>query len=398
MPFFPPKLESSFLSLITLLAVTSLFATNCTKVEPAASVEPTGVRGVWLTNVASDALYSRENIKEAVETCNELGFNSIFVVTWNKGYTVYQSQVMDSLFGQSIIPDMEGRDPLQELIEEAKPYGIKVFAWFEFGFASSMGDPTGGHLIQKYPHWASRDSDGKITEKNDFQWMNPFHPEVQTFIKSLVSEVVQKYDVDGIQGDDRLPALPSNGGYSDFTKNLYASEHSGIEPPTYAKDFEWVKWRSRKLSLFLEDLVIEVKAIKPDLIISMAPSIYEWSEENYLQDWPKWLDMKLVDLVIPQVYRYQLDSYAFEMAKIKNEQLGFLPAESFVPGVLLQVDKYNPDEALLDSFIQTNRDLGFNGEVYFFYEGIKKFPDYFKKTYGKPIAFPTFTTTSTKFN
>lgn len=386
-----------FFSLVVLL-VGFFSISSCTKVETTAPKEETAVRGVWLTNVASDALYSRENIKEAVETCHNLGFNSIFVVTWNKGYSVYQSQIMDSLFGESIIPDLAGRDPLQELIEEAKAYDIKVFAWFEFGFASSMGDPTGGHLIQKFPHWASRDSQGKITEKNDFQWMNPFHPEVQGFIKSLISEVVQNYDIDGIQGDDRLPALPSNGGYSDFTKQLYASEHSGNNPPEYAKDFEWVKWRSRKLSLFLEDLVAEVKAIKPELIISMAPSIYEWSEENYLQDWPKWLDMQLVDLVIPQVYRYQLDSYAFEMDKIKNEQLGFLPTKSFVPGVLLQVNDYNPDEELLANFIQTNRDLGFNGEVFFFYEGIKEFPDFFKKTYGEPIAFPTFTITNSKFN
>jgi uncharacterized lipoprotein YddW (UPF0748 family) len=68
------------------------------------------VRGVWLTNVASDALYSRERIKEVVENCSELGFNSIFVVTWNKGYTIYPSEVMKSHFGQSIIPDMAGRD------------------------------------------------------------------------------------------------------------------------------------------------------------------------------------------------------------------------------------------------------------------------------------------------
>jgi uncharacterized lipoprotein YddW (UPF0748 family) len=397
-----PKSITAFkgLILLSLVAISALLTLgSCTKVETVTNdTSSAAVRGVWLTNVASDALYSRENIKEAVETCNDLGFNSIFVVTWNKGYTIYQSQIMDSLFGESIIPDLAGRDPLQELIEEAKPYGIKVFAWFEFGFASSISDPTGGHLIQKFPRWASRDIDGKITEKNDFQWMNPFHPEVQGFIKSLVSEVVQNYEIDGIQGDDRLPALPSNGGYSDFTKELYASEHSGKNPPAYAKDFEWVKWRSRKLSLFLEDLVSEVKSLKPDLIISMAPSIYEWSEENYLQDWPKWLDMKLVDLVIPQVYRYQLGSYAFEMNKIKNEQLGFLPQESFVPGVLLQVNDYNPEETLLNDFIQTNRDLGFNGEVFFFYEGIKKFPDYFKKTYGKPIPFPEFNTTSNKFN
>lgn len=378
--------------LITLLFFIPLII-SCSQKEnkmAPSSNEDAAVRGVWLTNVASDALYSRENVVEAVALCDELGFNSIFVVTFNKGYTVYQSAIMDSLFGQSIIPDLEGRDPLQEVIEEAHKRNIKVFAWFEFGFSPSMGDSTGGHIIQKFPHWASKDKEGTITEKNDFQWMNAFHPEVQDFIRSLIFEVVQKYDVDGIQGDDRLPALPSNGGYSEFTKNLYAQEHSGNMPPSYEKDYHWVKWRSGKLNLFLKDLVTDLRAMDEDLIISMAPSIYEWSEENYLQDWPTWMNMGLVDLIIPQVYRYNIEAYTYELDKILEQQLGNVPSHAFVPGVLLQVSDYNPDEALLEQFIQSNRERGIDGEVFFYYEGIKKYPELFKKYYLPKKPFPTY--------
>ncbi|MCB9266422.1 MAG: family 10 glycosylhydrolase [Lewinellaceae bacterium] len=356
---------------------------------PAQDGPAPAVRGVWLTNVASDALYSRENIREAVSLCDELGFNAIFVVTWNDTYTTYPSAQVKAVTGLAIQPDFEGRDPLRELIEAAHEKGIKVFAWFEFGFAATMNDTTGGILIQKNPHWASRDQEGRVTEKNGFQWMNPFHPEVQDFIKGLVLEVVRNYDIDGIQGDDRLPALPSNGGYDEYTVNLYQSEHGGRKPPVHYKDYEWVKWRSGKLSSFLAGLVGEVRKEKPGIIISMAPSIYPWSEENYLQDWPEWMDMGLVDLIIPQVYRYDLDAYQREVDKILTRQLHPHDKGRFFPGVLLQVNDYNPSEELLEGFIAYNRQHGIPGEVFFFFEGIRKFEAYFKERYKDRPPFPS---------
>jgi uncharacterized lipoprotein YddW (UPF0748 family) len=347
------------------------------------------IRGVWLTNVASDALYSQENIKKAVEKSASMGFNTIFVVTYNGGYTTYPSTVMKNFTGTTIDPDFKGRDPLKELIDEAHKHEIKVFAWFEFGFASSHKDATGGSIIQKNPNWASRDVDGKITEKNDFQWLNPFHPEVQQYITSLIFEVVDNYEVDGIQGDDRLPALPSNGGYSDYTVNLYKSENGGQSPPTYAKDYGWVKWRSDKLTSFLKQLVDSLRHSKPSLIISMAPSIYPWSEENYLQNWPKWLEMGLVDLMIPQVYRYNIEAYKHEMDKIYQEQVSSNNHFRVYPGVLLQVDDYNPTEAFLHEMIDYNRSKGTDGEVYFFYEGIHAFEKFFKSKYADGAIFPS---------
>ncbi|MCS6807489.1 MAG: family 10 glycosylhydrolase [Bacteroidota bacterium] len=343
------------------------------------------VRGVWLTNVDSDALYSREKIRAAVQTCAELGFNTIFVVVWNRAMTTYPSDVMQRLTGVRIDPVLtredKQRDPLRELLAEAKPRGIKVIAWFEFGFSCSYDQPDGGVIIRAKPHWAARDVHGKIVSKNKFQWMNAFHPEVQDFIMALLKEVVQQYDVDGIQGDDRLPALPSEAGYDDYTRNLYKSEH-GTFPPPYAKDYEWVRWRAEKLSAYMQRIYIELKALKPSLLISMSPSIYPWSVEEYLQDWVTWVREGWVDIVCPQVYRYSIDAYKRELDKIVTQQIHPKDHHKCAPGILLKVGSYVASEQLLRMMIDHNRSRGLNSEVYFFFEGVKKYPELFKELNG----------------
>ena len=215
---------------------------------------------------------------------------------------------MDSMFQVTIDTLFAGRDPLQEVIEEAHARGIAVIPWFEFGFSSSY-KADGGPLLRAKPEWAARDRDGNLLTKNGFEWMNAFHPEVQGFLLSLVLEVVKKYDVDGIQGDDRLPALPVEGEYSRYTIQLYEKEHPGVPPPENFPDPEWLRWRAGRLTAFAEKAYKEVKALKPDVLVSWAPSVYPWSLEEHLQDWPAWVNGGWGDLVLPQVYRYGIDDY-----------------------------------------------------------------------------------------
>lgn len=329
------------------------------------------IKGVWLTNIASDALFSRAGIEEAVVVCDRLGFTDIYVVTWNDATTTYPSRVVEAVTGVAIQPELAGRDPLAELIEIAHARGLRVHAWFEFGFACSYNQPDGGALLAARPHWAARDKAGRLATKNNFQWMNAFHPEVQAFITDLILEVVDNYDVDGIQGDDRLPALPSLAGYSDYTRALYKTEHGDREPPDNYRDYDWIKWRSGKLNDYLQRLVDTLHRTDPDLIISMAPSIYPWSEAEYLQDWPSWINMGWIDYVVPQVYRYDIDAYSRELRKIVREQVDPAKHDQVYPGILLQVGDYNPSPGLLDSMIAANRAAGLSSEVYFFYEGVK---------------------------
>ncbi|MFN4110979.1 MAG: glycoside hydrolase family 10 protein, partial [Ignavibacteria bacterium] len=340
-------------------------------------------------NVDSDVLRSRENIVEAVEFLDQLNFNTIFVVVWNKGMTQYRSKIMKELTGFEIDTMFNDFDPLPVLIDEAHKRNIKVIAWFEFGFASSYKQ-NGGKILELKPHWKAIDIEGKLVSKNGFEWMNGFHPEVQEFIISLIKELITNYRVDGIQGDDRLPAMPVESGYDNYTVNLYRMEHNGLNPPGNFRDSSWIQWRANILNKFAERIYSEIKKINPALIVSMAPSIYPWSKEEYLQDWLEWIRNGNVDLICPQLYRYKFEDYEKLLYEIVNFQIENKNLKKFYPGILLKVGDYYAPTELLEQNINLNRNFGINGEVFFFYEGLKKRVDLFKKIYKDKVSFPDF--------
>ncbi len=345
------------------------------------------VRGIWLTNTDSRVLYSRQTIAEAMGFLAETGFNVVFPVVWNKGVTLYRSQVMAQNFGIEIDFYSRGRDPLAEVVEEAHRVGLKVIPWFEYGFASSY-QQNGGRIINTKPGWAGINSTGGLVVKNGFEWMNAFDPDVQNFIISLVLEVVRKYDIDGIQGDDRMPAMPSEGGYDPKTVALYRQEF-GRQPPVYHKDPQWVQWRANLLTKFLTRLRREVKAIKPNLIISMAPSVYKWGLDEYLQDYIAWIDQDLVDLIHPQLYRRNFWGYKGLVDQLVDVQFRDWQLPKLSPGILAKIGSYRMTSDDLIKAIDYNRFKGVNGEVFFFYEALRENNNELAKTLRKgPYAVP----------
>jgi uncharacterized lipoprotein YddW (UPF0748 family) len=330
--------------------------------------DPNAMRGVWVTTAASNVLDSRDNIKICVQQSKAAGMNHIFMVVYNNGRTIYPSAIMQNLIGKPIMERFAGRDPLKEMIEEAQAVGLKVHAWFEYGFSSSYSQ-NGGLIVAAKPHWAAKDVSGNLTVKNGFDWLNGFHPEVQQYIVDLFKEVITNYPtLDGVQGDDRLPALPSTAGYDTYTVNLFKSENSGIEPPPVSSETFWIDWRTKKLNSFLKRLRNEVKTLKPSIMFTMSPSPFPWGKTEYLQDWPTWVDSGWVDAIIPQCYRYDIGAYNATIAQQKSYYKN--PAVPFYPGVLLRSGSTIQADAFLTQMIQTNRNNGFKGEVFFFYEGI----------------------------
>lgn len=339
--------------------------------------DPNAYRGVWITTTASTALDSRDNIKQTVLNCKTGGVNHIFVVVYNNARTIYPSTVMNTLIGKPQLERFTGRDPLQEMIDEAHSAGIKVHAWFEYGFASSFS-AAGGPIVAAKPNWAAKDIGGQLVVKNGFDWLNAFHPEVQDFMVSLFREVVSKYNVDGVQGDDRLPACPSTSGYDSYTAAWYKAE-TGQDPPNNDKETNWVNWRAKKLNAFLKRLRTEVKTLKPALLFTMSPSPYPFSLNEYLQAWPTWVDSGYVDAVFPQIYRYDISAYTSTLIQQKsavNNNLSIV-----YPGVLVKSGSYVATDGFLTQMVQANRNNGFKGEAWFFYEGIKDKLPFFQGQY-----------------
>lgn len=357
-----------------------------------------GIRGVWLTNVASNVLDSRENIARAMQLLSELNFNTVFVVAWNKTQTPHPSDVLNEILEPLEDQDFEtrfdpDRDVLQEVIEEAHARDLKVIAWFEYGFASQYGATDGGRntILKAHSDWESQDVDGNIASKNNFYWMNAFHPEVQQFITDLIVEVVENYDVDGIQGDDRLPAVTSTSGYDTFTVEKYKAENNGENPPKSSTNSKWLKWRSNILSDYAEKLYHAVKEVDPNCLVTFSPSPYPFAYTQYCQDWPTWIERGVVDVISPQLYRR--DRNGLNVYKhLFNTNLAYAENNRsiYYPGVLLRIDNYVPSDEYLVEVIRFHREKEVNGEVFFFFEGVKVKRKVFEAIYPGPALFPDF--------
>lgn len=353
---------------IGLFFVLSQFA-GCSMYDPPEQE----VRGVWITNIDSQVMFHADSIRSAMETLSDQGFNVVFPVVLNDGYTLYPSEVMVKYFGEAYKIDSAMAanriDPLKQIVIEAHKHDMEVIPWFEFGFASSYNS-DGGHILEKYPEWAAKDKDGQLLEKNNFEWMNGIHPEVQEFVIALIKEVIANYDVDGVQGDDRLPAMPAHGGYSSYTREIYQSE-TGNTIPDNPSDSAFMRWKADKLNAFQTKLYETVKEHGDHLIVSSSPSVYPWSYDNYLQDSPTWVSEGTVDLLIPQNYRWDISSYKTTLNEVL--EVHNLPSNTDVTlasGIIIKAGaKYNGFD-YVDEAVGFNREQGVNGEVYFFYEGL----------------------------
>ncbi len=351
------------------------------------------LHGTWLTNVDSYVLATDNNIVEAMNYLSSIGVNVIFPVVYNKGYTLYPSQIMQNLFNAKTIndPSFANRDFLERLVIEAHRVGIEVIPWFEFGFSSSYS-LNGGHIVARFPSWAAKNVNGQLVVKNGFDWLSGINPDVQNYMISLITEVIDSYDVDGVQGDDRLPAMPVEGGYDSTTVAIYKSEHSGAAPPNNAGDANWKRWRADKLTSFFSRMRDSVKTRSAHLILSSTPTPFPWGYDEYLQDSRSWAQNNLVDNIIPQLYRYDFASYQSTLSQSLSQVRSVNPNIYFA-GVLTKSGSYVITPSLLLSKINLNRTNNVKGECTFFYEALRAnnnlLGDTLKKSvYKNPVQLP----------
>jgi uncharacterized lipoprotein YddW (UPF0748 family) len=255
---------------------------------------------------------------------------------------------------------------------------IKVIPWLEYGFAASP-DLDGGHILTNKPaEWSALDSEGNKVRHGGLTWMNSLNTDVQKFIEDLILEIVESYPgIAGIQGDDRFPAMPFLGGYDTKTKANYKKNL-----PKYfenRKDDEWKNWvefRAKELTNYLQGLSKKVKEKNPHLIVSMAPSLYPYGLNTLMQDSDVWVKNKSVDFLHPQIYRYSVDKYKAEVDKIiekvKKEDHG-----KYAPGIAFRVRNEHgiyinltPKEIV--ECVRYNGQKGLGGQVFFYYDDLRK--------------------------
>ncbi|WP_416233544.1 glycoside hydrolase family 10 protein [Cronbergia sp. UHCC 0137] len=324
------------------------------------------LRGAWLTNIDSDVLFESDRLKRSLQTLQKLNFNTVYPTVWNWGYTLYPSKVASKVIGRAIdpTPGLKGRDMLKETVIEGHKQGLKVIPWFEFGFMA----PADSLLAKNRPYWLTNRSDGtRIVKEGTHNrvWLSPFRPDVQRFIQDLIVEIVKNYDIDGIQFDDHF-GLPSELGYDPYTVSLYKKEHRGKAPSKNPKDPEWVRWRANKITGFMKRVFTAIKATKKNCIVSVAPNPQRFSYEYFLADWQRWERMGLIEDLVVQIYRDDLNVFVKEL-----EYPEVKAAKSHIPvsiGILTGLKNRSVPMQQIQTQVQKVRDRNFAGVSFFFYE------------------------------
>lgn len=300
------------------------------------------IRGVWLTFDDSDVLLTQRNIESALQQLKNCGFNTIYPVVWHSGYTLYPSDVANAFIGDPVMPgnvfesvtgkklpkdpfekNVSGgeRDMLAELVQASKALDLRIIPWFEFGLMMPPNSKIATRNSNLITLTESGDSiriktaDGK---PDPFIWMNPWSSDVRKFLHDLVTELVTRYEVDGIQFDDHL-AFPVELGFDTSTEQAFEKDNPGKSARIEHKSGSptWVEWSCTKVLELLKEIFTAVKNVKPNCIVSISPNPKDFSKQQYMADWERWVKEGYVEELVLQIYRNPgaLSSFINELDK-----------------------------------------------------------------------------------
>jgi autotransporter-associated beta strand protein len=329
------------------------------------------LRGTWMTTTSSDDL-SAATMATAMASLRQVGLNTVYVEAWKNGYTNFNSPTLATFVGgSSLNPSLRGRILLEESRTAAANAGLVHGAWFEYGlmaeFIGAGGFPSNPLAVKARNNgWLLQDSAGEYANaSNGFAWMNPLVPEVRNLIKGIVVDAVQQFDLQIVQFDDHM-SWPVQFGYDAITRNAYLAE-TGRDLPTNSSNSRFVAWRQEKMEEFMTELVGAVRAVKPDVIVSLSPSVAGFSAANYCTDWSDYAAAGLFDEIVPQVYRSSYGSFASEWPNQITAAGGVAKLGS---GLRLLGSGAATPWADLEKMINDSRDDGALGHSIWYSEGV----------------------------
>jgi uncharacterized lipoprotein YddW (UPF0748 family) len=292
------------------------------------------VRALW---VGPTSLTSAAAIDEMVTAASAGGFNALLVQVRGRGDAYYRGGAEPR---PSALLSQPAFDPLATTVATAHAAGLAVHAWINVNLVSGTDlPPASNHVVYRHPEWLmvpralSEDFAGLDPTGPEYRgrliryarshsaeleglYLSPVTPGAIEYTKSVVRDIVQRYDVDGVHFDavrypsdefdyslETLKAFRQSvvPGLNDAERRRYEAR-AGDEPLLYTRAFpdRWRAFRTERLTQLVSDLRQTVKSVRPLAVVSAAVTPDPADAANRrLQDWPLWAARGLIDIVCP---------------------------------------------------------------------------------------------------
>lgn len=240
----------------------------------------------WPSRPGLPAAQQRAELLGILQQAQRLHLNAILLQVRPCSDAFYRSPLEPWSYWLSGPGTDPGYDPLAFAVAEAHKRGLELHAWFNPFRATASGKEVGRkHIARRRPELTLRAGSTTI--------LNPSAAETQSHVLSVITDVVRRYDIDGVHLDDYFYPYPPHHRVAD-----------GKSPAR----------RRAAVDAFVSRLYTEVKRIKPYVRVGISPfGIWQpgYPEgvtggvnayEDLACDARKWLARGWVDYLSPQLY------------------------------------------------------------------------------------------------
>lgn len=228
--------------------------------------------------------------------------NAVIVEMRKRGDAYYVSTLEPQ--GINVTP-AAGYDPLTDIINKAHSAGLDVYAWVVVNrvWTSQTAPATTSpnHVFNTHPEWFSLTNTGAKFDAGNNSYLDPGHPGVEDFHKSVFMQIITNYNIDGFILDYiRYPG--TTWGYNATAVARYNAEYGLSGSPVYTNT-QWSNWRRDQVTNMVKRIYLEAKAVKP--AIRMGAAVWKTAatgNSGYFQNWDTWMSGHILDFCCPMNY------------------------------------------------------------------------------------------------
>lgn len=273
------------------------------------------VRACWLTQYTYLGK-TEAQLRAMAQNIRAGHMNTVYIAMYTGGTVYWPSQAYKSAGGSWASASTDYAARLLDIFHDE---GLKVGAWFEYGFA--LGGQSHSIAVA-HPDWLARDrfGDAVTGENGGFVFISPGSEPGVAMIAGMVRELAENYDFDDIQLDRIRWGRKDTGreyGYEDCTKNRYYVIY-GVYPPTNVNNATWVTFREGLVNDAMHQFYDRVQAANAEIVVSSSP-LGSYGITQMMQRWSDWVNGGYMDLVMPQMYMTTLSSFITEFNTQKTQ-------------------------------------------------------------------------------
>ncbi|MCG3120646.1 MAG: hypothetical protein ALAOOOJD_03427 [bacterium] len=268
-------------------------------------------RGAWIATVinldwpSAPGLNAGTQRAELIRLLDELqaaGINAVMFQVRSECDAMYASALEPWsywLTGAQGQPPSPFYDPLEFAVQEAHKRGMELHAWFNpYRSVREVGSYTNAanHVSVLHPDWIIRNANLKV--------LDPGLPLVRSYVTSVVMDVVNRYDVDGVHFDDYFYSYPPN--------QITTEDNATFA--NYSRGFtNRADWRRDNVNLLIKMIHDSIQVVKPFVKFGISPfGIWKNGVPTGITgldaystiycDAVAWLQQKTIDYLTPQLY------------------------------------------------------------------------------------------------